>query len=147
VHLTRKASYGVIAALGLAKCADGRPVPARRLAADYGLPQAFVEKILHEMKGAGLVRARQGRGGGYALSRPPGEVSVGDVLAALDESLDLVGCLDPASEESCDLLDRCPTRSTWKTINARFREMLDSMTVADLATGGPQPPASLDKQT
>ena len=130
MQLTKKASYGLIAALELARATDGQTMSAPAIAEQYSLPVPFVEKILHRLRQAGLVTSRQGRGGGYALAVPPSELSVRGVLEALDESLDLVGCLGP--EPQCELTEICPTKHAWGTINRRFLDLLDSMSLNDL---------------
>ncbi len=130
--LTKKASYGLIAAVDLARRPDAEPVSARCIAERYDLPSPFVEKILHELKTAGVVYAMQGRYGGYCLARGPEEISVRDILVGLGESLELVGCLT-SKESSCHIQDACPTRSLWQQINHRFVSLLDSLTLADVA--------------
>jgi len=135
VQLTKKSSYGLIAALELARARADGPLSAGAIARRYSLPAPFVEKILHELKQAGLVQSRQGRGGGYSLAAPPGEISLRRVLAALGESIDLVGCLGPGS--ACDIDGICPTKAAWGVINTRLREMLDALSLADLLAEGP----------
>jgi len=130
--LTKKASYGLIAAAELARVPSAGPVSARSIASKYGLPAPFVEKILHELKTEGIVDAVQGRYGGYRLVRPPEKISVRDILIGLGESLDLVGCLT-SDEHGCQIQDACPTRSLWQQINLRFVSLLDSLTLADVA--------------
>jgi Rrf2 family iron-sulfur cluster assembly transcriptional regulator len=134
VQLTKKASYGLIAAFELARSPKARPVSAAAIAARYELPLPFVEKILHQLRRSGLVDSRQGRAGGYVLARAARDVSVRQVLEALDESLDLVGCL--GNDPRCDLTSICPTKSVWGTINRRFHALLDGLTLEDL--GAPQ---------
>ena len=82
--LTKKSSYGLIAALELAANVSQSPLSARTIAAKYALPVPFVEKILHRLKVAGVVEARKGRGGGYSLAVNPARTSVLRVLEALD---------------------------------------------------------------
>ncbi|MBN1858342.1 Rrf2 family transcriptional regulator [Candidatus Bipolaricaulota bacterium] len=130
--LTKKASYGLIAAAELVRVPDGEPVSARCIAEKYDLPSPFVEKILHELKTAGIVDAVQGRYGGYRLILRPEEISVRDILVGLGESLELVGCLT-AEAQGCHIRDACPTRSLWQQINHRFVSLLDSLTLADVA--------------
>lgn len=130
MQLTKKASYSLIAALELARSPSGAPLSAPAIAERYSLPPAFVEKILHRLRQAGLVTSRQGRTGGYSLAVPPEDLSVRCVLEAVDESLDLVACLGP--DPSCDLTEICPTRQAWGTINRRFLDLLDSLSLADL---------------
>lgn len=130
MHLTKKSSYGLIAALELAATAASEPLSAGAIAEKYALPSPFVEKILHQLKTAGLVAAQQGRGGGYYLVVDPASVSVRHVLEALDESLDLVGCLGP--DPKCRVTEICPTKSAWKKIDQEFKELLGSLSLGDL---------------
>ena len=131
--MTKKASYGLIATVELARAPEGTSRSAVWIAERYDLPVAFIEKILHELKQAGLVASRQGRSGGYLLRIPPERVSVRRVLESLGESLDLVDCLDGGT--SCRLTGVCPTQGTWRTINDAFRGLLDRVSVADLRGG------------
>jgi Rrf2 family protein len=130
VQLTKKASYGLIAAVELARAPEDTPRSATWIAERYDLPVAFIEKILHELRRAGLVASRQGRSGGYLLRLPPERVSVCAVLEALGEGLDLVECL--GGGPSCRLTGVCPTQGAWRTINGRFRELLATMSLAEL---------------
>lgn len=130
MQLTKKASYGLIAASELARSGADACLSAAAIADRFGLPAPFVEKILHELKQSGLVASKQGRSGGYTLSRPAEEITLRHVLEALDESLDLVGCL--GTGECCELTEICPTKPTWTLINDRFLRLLDSLSLADL---------------
>lgn len=130
MNLTKKSSYGLIAALELAAASDTAPQSATRIAERYSLPVSFIEKILHELRHAGLVGSKQGRTGGYFLARSPRDISVRDVLEALGESLDLVGCLK--SESHCELTDCCPTKGAWRHIDNRFKGLLDSLSLQSL---------------
>jgi len=130
MQLTKKASYGLIAAFELARSADSKPLSASAIAGRYDLPAPFVEKILHRLMQSGLIVSRQGRGGGYTLAEDPGRVSVRRVLEALDESLDLVGCLGEG--DGCGLTEICPTKSAWGMINRRFHALLEDLSLEDL---------------
>ena len=130
MQVTKKAGYGLIACLELAANATGNPISAGAIAQKYALPSAFVGKILHQLKSAGLVTGQQGHGGGYSLSRAPSSVSVREVLEALGESLDLVGCVDVASD--CLLASVCPTKTMWSKLDMRFKELLESMSLRDM---------------
>jgi Rrf2 family protein len=130
LQLTKKASYGLIAAFELAGSSDSAPLSASSIAQRYSLPIPFVEKILHRLRQSGLVVSRQGRSGGYALADDPSRISVRQVLEALDESLDLVGCL--GTDACCDLTEICPTKPAWGVINRRFHALLDALSLEDL---------------
>jgi len=130
MNLTKKSSYGLISTLELAHSLDTGPQSATSIAKQYSLPVPFIEKILHELRHAGIVGSKQGRTGGYFLARSPEDISVRDVLEALGESLDLVGCLK--SESHCNLTDCCPTKGAWRHIDNRFKGMLDSLSLQSL---------------
>lgn len=130
MNLTKKSSYGLIAALELAHHSDETPQSATSIAEQYSLPVSFIEKILHELRHAGIVSSKQGRTGGYYLARSPEQISVRNVLEALGESLDLVGCL--SSESHCELTDCCPTQGAWRHIDTRFKNLLDSLSLQSL---------------
>lgn len=130
MNLTKKSSYGLIAALELAHASETAPQSATRIAGRYSMPVSFIEKILHELRRAGLVSSKQGRAGGYYLARSPEDISVRNVLEALGESLDLVGCLK--SDSNCELTDCCPTKGAWQHIDNRFKSLLDSLSLQSL---------------
>ena len=132
MQLTKKSSYGLIAALELAtgEAEAKGPLSASAIANRCSLPRPFVEKILHQLRQAGLASSTQGRKGGYRLARTPSRITVREVLEALGESLDLVGCLGPGTP--CELTQICPTKSAWARIDRRFKEMLDSLSLGDL---------------
>jgi len=130
VQLTKKSGYGLIAALELAANIGKNPIPAGAIAAKYGLPPAFVGKILHQLKSAGLISAKQGCSGGYVFALNPSDVSVRSVLEALGESLDLVGCIDVASD--CALASVCPTKAVWRGLDKKFKSLLESLSLHDM---------------
>jgi Rrf2 family iron-sulfur cluster assembly transcriptional regulator len=130
VQLTKRASYAVIAAAELARVTDGTPLPAAAIANRYGLPAAFVEKILHELKTAGLVESKKGCCGGYVLRAAPSEVSLRSVLDAVGEPLDLVRCL--GADSACEITTICPTKTAWHRVNERLHGLLDSLSLSDL---------------
>ncbi len=132
MHLTKKSSYGLIAMIELVSNRGAGPISARAIAEKYALPVPFVEKILTELRAAGIVRARKGRRGGYIVEINPEKLSLRRILDALGESLDLVSCIRPG-EASCQLLSVCPTKDVWRTIDDRFKALLDSLSLADLS--------------
>ena len=133
MQLTKKSSYGLIVVLDLAGREAHRPIAAKAIADKYNFPVAFVEKILHQLRKAGLVTARKGRGGGYTLSLDPQTSTVLHILEALGEPLDLVGCLK--SKDACRSMTLCPTKTLWQRIDRRFKALLDSFTLESLLAG------------
>lgn len=130
MKITRKSDYGLRAMVELAKRQRRSPVPIVEIAAAQSVPDPFTEKIMQELKGAGLIRATHGRGGGYSLARPPEEISVKAIIEALEGPVALVSCLDPALR--CLIEEGCPTSGFWALINERFEQALGQTTLADL---------------
>ena len=97
-----------------------------------------LEKIMQELKSAGLIAATHGRGGGYSLDRTPSRISVREVIEALEGPVALVTCLDPSLK--CLIEDGCPTSGFWMLINERFEEALGATTLADLPGSARTPP-------
>ncbi len=130
MKITRKSDYGLRALHELATRYGGEPVSINEIATTHGIPDPFLEKIMQELREAGLITAVLGRSGGYVLSRPPEAISVRDLLRALEGPTALVNCLDP--NLNCVIEQNCPTSGFWELINRRFEEMLTQTTLADL---------------
>ncbi len=133
--LTKRSDYGLRAALELAAHHEDGARSAGWIAERGHLPEPFVKKLMQDLAAAGVVTPVRGRGGGYALSRPPGAISVRQVVAAF-ESLSPVSCLETiwAHEPDCEVERHapCPMRPVWGLIAARLIETLEGLTLADL---------------
>jgi Rrf2 family protein len=108
--LTKKGKYGLKAMVHLAGCPEGEATLVNDIAKANGIPKKFLDTILGELRNAGLVFSKKGKGGGYSLARPAGEIMVGQVIRVLDGPLAPIGCAsknsyrrceDCADEESC----------------------------------------------
>lgn len=130
MRITRKSDYGLRAMVELAQRRGRLPVPIAEIASAQSIPDPFTEKIMQVLKRAELIVATQGRGGGYALARPPEEVSVKEIIEALEGPVALVSCLDPTLR--CMIEEGCPTSGFWTLINERFERVLGATTLADL---------------
>jgi Rrf2 family protein len=135
--LSRKACYALQALAVLAKGGSARPLIASEVAARSNSPSKFLEVILLNLTRAGIVVSKRGKGGGYTLSSPADETSVGRVIRAIDGPIDPLPCLREASPERCD---ECPgelTMCSARFVMARIREavagVLDGTTLADFA--------------
>jgi Rrf2 family protein len=137
MSLSAKSQYAVLAMLQLAhEYAAGEPVQVRRIAERHGIPATFLVQILHELRRAGLVASTRGASGGYRLNRPPGEITLADVVDAFETAEEPAECAAADSPWGPALLDVC-----CELTRAR-RERLRSLSLADLAeraavTAGP----------
>ena len=132
MRITAKADYAVRATIGLASSGEG-PVKAERIATEQGIPLNFLENILGQLRAAGLVASQRGPEGGYWLARPAAEISVADVIRAVEGPLASVRGTRPerlAYEGSANAL-----QDVWIALRANIRAVLERVTLADVAAG------------
>jgi Rrf2 family protein len=140
VHISAKADYAVRAAVHLASVSEG-PTTADAIAAAQGISPKFLEAILGTLRSAGLVRSQRGAHGGYWLSRPADSITVADVLRAVDGPLASVRGQRPEDVAYSGTAERLP--QVWIAARAAVREVLEQVTLADVATGA-MPPVVTD---
>jgi Rrf2 family protein len=136
VRITHKVDYGVRAMVALAAEDDrhpGRPVSREALAGRDGIPPAFLEDILRDLRKGGLAASRRGSDGGWSLARPAADISVADVIRALEGPLASVRGIRP-HELADEGVDEALV-ALWVAVRAALRSVLDRVTVADLAAG------------
>ena len=133
MRISAKADYAVRAAAELAAAPEGRPVKGEQLASAQGIPLKFLENILADLRNAGLVRTRRGAEGGYALTRPPAQISVADIMRAVEGPLAAVQGVRPESLHYAGAATRLP--EVWVALRANLRAVLELVTLADLASG------------
>jgi Rrf2 family protein len=132
VHVSAKADYAVRAAVHLASVSEG-PTKAESIAAAQGISPKFLEAILSTLRTGGLVRSQRGAHGGYWLSRPADEITVADVMRAVDGPLASVRGQRPEHVRYEGAA--APLQDVWLAARAAVREVLEGVTLADLATG------------
>ena len=137
--LTRKGKYGLKAMIALAKEHGGGPVLIGDLAEQEAIPKKFLENILLALKHRGLVHSRKGPGGGYQLGRAPDEISVGDIVRALDGPLALVSCVSQTAYapcEECVTEKDCAVRRIFQQVRDQTARILDGTTLKTAASRG-----------
>ncbi len=118
-------------AVELAARDDGVPVKGERLATSQSIPLRFLENILLQLRHAGIVESRRGADGGYRLARPAAEITLADVIRAIDGPLAGVSGARP---ETLDFKGRSePLRDVWVAVRASLRSVLEHVTLADVA--------------
>jgi Rrf2 family protein len=133
VRITAKADYAVRATLELAAAPDGEPVKGERLAAAQEIPLQFLEHILLDLKHHELVKAKRGVRGGYWLARKPEEITVADVIRAVEGPL--ANIHESAPEELRYEGAARRLREVWVAVRHNLRAVLESVTLAELASG------------
>ena len=133
MRVSAKVDYAVRAMAELAAAEPGVPVKADRLAEAQEIPAAFLDNILLSLRNAGLVESRRGPEGGHRLARPADEVSVADVIRAIDGPLAGVSGRRPEALSYSGAA--APLRDVWVAVRANLRAVLEHVTLADLAAG------------
>ena len=116
----------------LASAGEG-PVKGERLSESQEIPLKFLENILGELKHAGLVRSQRGTEGGYWLAQPPDEITIADVIRAVEGPLASVRGEPPESLRYSGSAE--PLGKLWVAVRANLREVLETVTVGDIAAG------------
>jgi Rrf2 family iron-sulfur cluster assembly transcriptional regulator len=117
--------------LALHTTTDG-PTAVRDIAERTGLPQPYLEQILLALKGAGLVRSKRGVGGGYVLARPPDEITLSQIVSAVDGPIVAGDFGEPHANGACDHEGQCILLSVWADVGEHMRTHLDSFNLADM---------------
>ncbi|WP_329377389.1 RrF2 family transcriptional regulator [Streptomyces sp. NBC_01716] len=134
MRISARADYAVRAALELAMSGDEVPLKAEAIAAAQDIPHKFLEGILNDMRRGGLVVSRRGGNGGYRLAKGADSISVADVIRAVDGPLVSVRGVRPP-----ELSYTGPAESLlplWIALRANVRQILDVVTLADVASAG-----------
>jgi Rrf2 family protein len=143
VRISAKVDYALRAVVELAAGGSDHPVKGERLAQAQEIPLKFLENILAELRHAGIVRSQRGVEGGYWLARPAAEITVADVIRAVEGPLANVRGLSPERLEYGGSAG--PLREVWIALRASLRSVLEEVTLADLASG--ELPAAVEEMT
>jgi len=133
VNISAKSDYAVRAMLTLASQDSPRPVKGELIAQSQDIPVKFLENILVDLRRAGLVASQRGADGGYRLGRPATEITVADVIRAVDGPLANVRGVRP--EEAVYAGSAEGLRDVWIAMRAALRQVLEHVTLADVAGG------------
>ncbi len=133
MRVSTRGDYACRALLSLALHADEEgPTAVRDIAERTGLPQPYLEQILLALKGAGLVRSKRGVGGGYVLARAPDEISLSQIVSAVDGPIVAGDFGLPHENGACDHEGQCVLLSLWADVGEYMRAHLDSFSLADM---------------
>lgn len=145
MRISTKGRYALRLMLDLALAQPGTPVPLRDVARRQDISDKYLEQIVIPLSRAGLVRSIRGAGGGYLLTRPAQEYTVGQILRPLEGSLAPVSCVD--GDSCCGRIDQCVTLEVWREIQQAVSGVVDHVTLADLVERQHQKAAQLAGQS
>jgi Rrf2 family protein len=137
LRLSKKTDYALLAMRHLAANVDRGAVSARELAEAYNIPTELLAKVLQKLVRGKLLESHHGIRGGYALARPASNMSVADVIEAVDGPFTVTACSE--SDHSCDQYSKCNIRDPLWRIKDRIVATLASTSVAELAAEMPAP--------
>jgi Rrf2 family transcriptional regulator, iron-sulfur cluster assembly transcription factor len=129
MRLTTKGRFAVTAMLDLAMHGGKRPVTLAGISQRQSISLSYLEQLFGKLRRHTLVESVRGPGGGYTLARDLAQVSVADIITAVDEPLDATQC---GGKENCQDEQRCMTHDLWATLNDKMYEYLDSVKLSDL---------------
>ena len=134
LKLTTKGRYGLRAVIDLAMYAKKEPVSLSDVAERQNISISYLEQLVAKLKKAGIVQSTRGAQGGYALAKAPEEISVGEILRALEGSLSPVDCsaVDGEGETECSASNFCVTKYVWKRINDSINDTVNNMFLSEL---------------
>jgi Rrf2 family protein len=133
MKLSTKGRYGLRAVLDLAVHEDEEAVALSQIAERQGISMNYLEQLIAKLKKAGIVNGIRGAQGGYKLARPAEQISVGDILRALEGNLDPVDCSEVnKGESSCSNSDSCVTKYVWKRISDSINDAVDGIKLSEL---------------
>lgn len=133
MRISAKVDYAVRAVIELAANGNGRPVRAEQVATAQGIPLNFLENILGELRHAGIVRSQRGPEGGFRLAKPAEQITVADIIRAVEGPLATVRGGPPEESHYGGAATELPR--VWIAVRKSLREVVENVTVADLAKG------------
>jgi len=137
--LTKKGKYALKAMLHLAAYRPGENVHVKEIASDQNIPKKFLDAILCELRNAGFVNSRMGKGGGYSLAHPAETISVGDIIRAVDGPLAPLPCASKTCYRRCDDCfdeDTCAVRRMMQSAQRALSGVLDSCSLKRMSEMG-----------
>jgi Rrf2 family protein len=132
LRFTKRADYGLMAIHYIAIHDDLGAVSAKRIAEEFAIPQELLAKILQRLAKQRLIMSHNGPKGGYVLTRRPAEITLGEVIRALEGPIHIVSCLEDSSD--CPQMERCNLRRPVTKIQAAITQLLDTMSLAELTS-------------
>jgi Rrf2 family transcriptional regulator, iron-sulfur cluster assembly transcription factor len=129
MRLTTKGRYAVTAMMDLALHESRGPVTLTDIAANQSISLSYLEQLFARLRRNGLVRGLRGPGGGYRLGRAAGEITIAQIIHAVDEKVDATRC---EGRENCRDGERCITHDLWDELSRRMQSFLDGITLADV---------------
>lgn len=138
---TKKGQYALRAVYELARREGQGPTKISAIAEAQAIPHRFLEVILHQLKGSGLVESKRGLYGGYHLSRSARQITVGDVLRFVHKEMASTQCVACVSQQACPFAGNCAFSALWQRVKSAAFKVYDETTIQDLLADNEGPMA------
>lgn len=132
MRLSTKGRYGIKAMVDITLLYGKGLISVSQLAEKQGISEAYLEQLIASLKKAGLVVSSRGASGGYALSRDPQDISVGEVLRALEGTTAILDCVGTDGTD-CTNTCSCSARPLWLKLQSKIDDVLNNTTIKDMA--------------
>lgn len=129
MRLTTKGRFAVTAMLDLALATGDRPVTLAGISERQDISLSYLEQLFSRLRRQGLVKSVRGPGGGYRIAKPVQDITVSEIIKAVDEQIDATMC---GGNENCHDEGRCMTHDLWTSLNVKILEYLSGVSLADL---------------
>ena len=130
MKLSSKTHYGLMACHVLGRNYPEVPVSASTLESYIAVSGKYIEKIMRTLTGRGIVTANRGASGGYLLTREPALITVGEIVRALEDDMEIIECVKSEGKCKC-----CPSSAVWKKLYDGINDLLDSITLEQMIKG------------
>ena len=139
MKLSTRGRYGLRAILDIALNENTGPVTIHNIAQRQEISERYLEQLLTMLRKNGLIKSIRGFQGGYVLNKEAREITVGDVIRALEGPIAPVECVDDSQQGTCSRIEWCVTRKVWEDLKKTINEVLDSYTLEDLVRESQKP--------
>lgn len=142
MRLTTKGRFAVTAMLDLAMSEADKPITLAGISERQSISLSYLEQLFSRLRRSGLVKSVRGPGGGYRIAKPLTEISVSEIISAVDELIDATQC---GGQENCRDEGRCMTHDLWSSLNVKILDYLSGVSLADLIASNEAKAKGLNK--
>jgi Rrf2 family protein len=132
MRISTKGDYATRALQDLTLHYGSGPIPIEKVAERQHLPVRYLEQLLLTLKRAGLLQSKRGVNGGYTLAKPPDQITLGQILRAVDGPVEPIYCLEEASRDRCGQEAACVLREVWAEVHRAVANIVDRTTLQDV---------------
>ncbi len=135
MRLSTRGRYAIRAASNLAGRKNDGPVALKTIAREEHIPPRYLEQLMNRLRRSGILQSSRGPGGGYSLTRPPADITLGEIVSAIEGRVAVAGCVKPDRRKNCRIENTCASRLFWANLSRMIQAVMDSVTLQELIDG------------